>query len=111
MSDEKQYTERDLVLAKREGYVLHCTQLCGNDEMAAARAVGLFPLPKRTQPRVVKDGYGIEWRMNDGTLEWKGDSSRGRWEPSSAYGALAIGSKRVALWANLLANPTEEVDA
>lgn len=111
MSDEKKYTERDLVLAKREGYVRHCTQLCGNEEMAVERAVGLFPIPKRVQPRVVKREGIVScflWRLVDGVLQWSDPDQIGwttyRMDTPDEW-------RRVGpIYADLLATPTEEVD-
>ena len=54
MSDEKKYTERDLILAKREGYVRHCLQMLMSKQYAETDAALLFPLPKVTRPRVVQ---------------------------------------------------------
>ena len=121
MSSEKKYTERDLVLAKREGYA-RARGASGlltpyGIECARAEAAGAFPLPKRTQPRVVKDPNRVHdawWAVRDGELCWTdADPDQCRfisisvmWDASSVRPTR----ERVALWADLLANPLEEVE-
>jgi len=77
MSNEKKYTEQDLVLAQREGFragsrwlACWCDCNCSvgdypwfkgdNDQRVGDEAAKRFPLPKVTRPRVVQDWYGDE---------------------------------------------------
>lgn len=136
MPDEKRYTERDLILAKREAFEEGATRVwtafaretdaCphgwrGSNVLAAEA----YPLPKSTRPRVMSDPNslnGREWRCVGRQFETRvRESSRlAEWHlvDWSEYnrGAfvehpLAPTPERVAMWADLLANPTEEVDS
>lgn len=70
-----------------------------------------FPLPKVTRTRVVSDPNGVgswgakPWR--NGKLSIYYVSSDGRWEET--FPAHVATAERVAVWADLIANPTEEV--
>lgn len=66
-----------------------------------------FPLPKVTRPRVVKDSAGYEWRCNDNHLEWRLTRD---WHRPVDGASWRLSPDNVRLWADLLANPTEEVD-
>lgn len=124
MPDEKRYTERDLICAKREAFergaemvfrqfAIHAdvTHWRGTTALAAEA----YPLPKITRPRVVMDPHDsmIAYRLVGGNFEycvgsgpWKGmDAIDEQWSRENY-----VSPKRVALWAALLANPTEEVD-
>lgn len=62
-----------------------------------------YPLPTVTRPRVVKDEFGTPWRVGaDGDLRHQ---SAGCWGSAP----VRVTMNRVTLWADLLANPTEEV--
>lgn len=112
---EKTYTEQEVVLRERAAYVR------GRHESLTARpmvqseareyekeAASRYPLPKVTRARVVKRADdGCELRMEGDVLqfrlchsdEWRNYTSI-CWTPAN----------RVAI-ADLLANPTEEVEA
>jgi hypothetical protein len=129
MSAEKKYTERDLVLAKREGFRVgyrahyhwfgeyrektHPTpsnawNRCAQDEAMKAA----YPLPTVTRPRVVPDPMyeGVFWLLDQNGLRVKSTHSMSEHYPRPGEGLDAIKS-RLAVWADLLANPTEECDA
>lgn len=122
MSDEKQYTETDLVKAKRQAFrdgAVHAarTHGCGRPECADER----YPLPKITRPRVVK--YKAHFfRVVDGRIQW----SKPWWKRASAPESLETwhdvegthpslvtvpSAELILILADLLANPTEEVEA
>jgi hypothetical protein len=114
---EKKYTERDLVMAQREafargGYLLR-DPFTPRDEWRR-RAEREYPLPRVTRARVVRDTAGIAWRVVDGRLEFDRGDERlepsQQWATTDWYGTLRIGAERIRLWADLLANPTEEVE-
>lgn len=132
MSDEKKYTERDLVLAKQEAFVegslltfrhFDCSlgseaglKWRGSSNLAAER----YPLPKVTRPRVVQDPHerGMRWRVlrdkdQHGVtyLEYNAFNTGADASWRTGLGTYCATAERVALWADLLANPTEEVDA
>ena len=118
MSDEKKYTERELILAKREGYMRHCEKFCAriNKEEANVSAVVEYPLPKVTRPRVVKDSVGMEFRFiadnQPPLVEWRNTLTEEKlWRVSTVCNGVAVNAERAKLWADLVANPTEEVDA
>lgn len=113
MSDEKTYTERDIVLAKREGWVRHCVATCGGKEEAEKYAAREYPLPRVTRPRVVRrvlDQFEYEFRLVNDTLEfntpglpcWE-EYCRSAHDPGEWPALLSILD-------DLRANPTEEVE-
>ena len=79
-----------------------------------------YPLPRVTRPRVVTDarfGKAREFRICDGQFQTRSAKNsvwscieNGHHGKGDGFG-LAIDAERVTLWADLLANPTEEVDA
>lgn len=110
MSEEKKYTERDLVMAKREGWVTRALYSgVGDIEKLQQRAAQEFPLPRVTRPRVV-NGTG-EWaafkfRVKGSVLEWAclglQDWTVRPLSDETMFAQLG------PLYADLLANPTEE---
>jgi len=121
MSAEQKYTERDLVLAKREAYVM-CRSLHGYVDGFARtlyekEAVSKYPLPKVTRPRVVKDPESDTngfWMVKGGRVQWtcfrNGDGTIDlNWRDARPE-LVAVTPARVALWYDLLDNPTEEVE-
>lgn len=116
MSAEKKYTERDLVLAKREAFAdgiafryaqtldlpdhrLHC------DTVEARRR---YPLPKVTRPRVVRvEGRqrDMEYRVIGNDVQFRSTKHKGAdWQSSS------LTPSALRELADLLANPTETVE-
>lgn len=132
MSDEKKYTERELVLAKRHAFVDGSYWGYKASQEAAAKSVGVlgawsradadmasesaYPFPKVTRPRVVQDPHDstITYRAVDDLLEYN-DGLRGFIDIGSTSETWSNDNyptkARVVLWADLLANPTEEVEA
>ena len=124
MTPPAKYTERQLIEAKREAFVAGadwCFHDCHTTRALSitsrprwiAAAKSLFELPKVTRPRVVKDAEGVSWRVSGDTVQWsvgKGcDWAPRDWAPlSNSHIWLTV--ERVHLLADLLANPTEEVD-
>lgn len=110
MSDEKKYTERDLILAKREGFSKHCQHTCKvSKDFADREAAAEYPLPKVVRLRVVLDEERQEEWSLDRTVFMSRDSGSKFW--TRAVGLVQVTPSRVRVWADLLANPTEEVDA
>lgn len=111
-------TERDAVMRERRAFSRGAIRWAEDRGMfmaeIQAESERTFPLPKVTRPRVVADPHG------DG--KWTTETAFGmdnhppciaqilRHEtvmlPIQAYAT----AERVALWADLLANPTEEVE-
>ena len=117
MSTEKKYTERDLVLAKREGYVKGRNDgEFGLKDIAAATARVLYPLPKVTRPRRLDYGKTL-FEVRDGKLFSSSDGGE-TWYKTvfrNLYGDEYFGNDlpkrdRLLALADLLANPTEEVE-
>lgn len=112
-------TERQAIERERAAFVTGASYQwqrgCGYSgdwaaNKAAIAARELYPLPKVKRQRVVNDRAGISYRAIDGFIEWQLTSDK--WCRYSCHGAVPIPtSERVKLWADLLANPTEEVDA
>lgn len=93
-----------------------------SDGAARLAAVHRYPLPKVTRPRVVRDPLSpcVDWRVipicGEPTLMWRTNDEEGRsiWKvyPLDNGGVHHMPTtERVKLWAALLANPTETVDA
>jgi len=135
---ERTYTERELTFARRDAFVAgafaaHADRLgCENakadagmyqwkplagrpfidGDQAHAAAASKYPLPMVTRPRAVPDPEGIgEWAAVDGSLRWRAQPHH-RWEKWIDFknsAACAPIAPRVAVWADVLANPTETV--
>lgn len=106
-------TVRELVREQREAFqtgwwLRHGEKRPFDDGSPAHRAaVQCYPLPKVTRPRVVHDG-DYDYKCEAGQLFWRGKVT-GWWhfdhkEPPTPT------VDRVKLWADLLANPNEEVE-
>ena len=117
MSDDmKRYTAREYVMAQREAFKAGVDE--GRDSrlvfLVDARSKLLYPLPRVSRPRVVRDADGTEWRVF-GDLQFR---HFGEWRhhsryPSGAFSRyyLPIDAEHAPLWADLFANPTETVEA
>lgn len=112
---EKKYTQRDLVMAKRAAFAdgYYASRPATAYDWCYGEAKRRYQLPKVTRPRVVRDKewFRAEWKSDGCNIFWRLD--RGAWSryPESIDRALAWPDKaRVAIWADLLANPTEEVE-
>lgn len=112
MTDAKQFTQRDVIEAERAAFIagLNAKPLRGDPWTGAAHeAAKRYPFPKVTRLRVVADTkYRLWWKVEDGRIVWS--------RPGCDEWSLLIHSgvdadtHMVALWADLLANPTEEVE-
>lgn len=135
MSDEKKYTEKDMTLAKREAFqTCACWLYIQPDvlqsqhpilDKATEKAREVYSLPPRRVPRIEPDPepyvryFGAwsgprEWRCVEGQLQSRTRGARiiagqAVEYPWSAAVQIPPTAKRVALWADLLANPTVEV--
>ncbi len=105
MSDEKTVTERDAVLRERRAYQLGAVEWVREERAiladVEAKARQRYPLPKVPRARIVVDGNGEAWRIEDGEIHRK--PKFGDWRLYHAPASLA-------LLADLLANPTELFD-
>lgn len=121
MSDHtKMVSERDAVIRERKAFqhgAEHGKEYRTDSFASAAKS--FYPLPKMTRPRVVREngiGGEYEWRAVDGVIECRnvtGGSALTKWrtnDGTSASFGMFISARRVRLLADLLANPTEEVD-
>jgi hypothetical protein len=121
MSTEKKYTERELVLAQRRAFrdgaqALYCHKVIPSGHSPYADALDevrestdkRYPLPKVTRPRVVSDGT-LEWKYENGYVMYRYSGSSDWY--STKYSEVPINPRRVEVLADLLANPTETVDA
>lgn len=125
MSAEKKYTEREMVLAKREAW----SRAMRDFGFGGIRPLGwrgidaeakrAYPLPAITRPRIVRaqeDGVlaALEYRVIDGEIEWRRAVSEfelpEEWH-SVQQRPLHLTAFRVRLAADLLANPNETVEA
>ena len=120
MSDEKQYTERDLVMARRLGYVYgrhesltHGFMTVSEREQYEREAAARYPLPKVTRPRVVTylwDGYKYDFCLMDGCLQIA-RVGMGDWSPVEIERPEDDWRVVGPIYADLFTNPTEEVGA
>ncbi len=116
MSDplnDKTVSEREAIMREREAYENGMVRgsarefISMEDLREAVRRT--FPLPKVTRPRVVTD------RENP-TIVWRFTEHAGfEWKPVGAESWMMRGSdyqtpRKVVMWADLYANPTEEVE-
>lgn len=93
------------------------TRWNGSDVLAAE----MYPLPRVTRPRVVADQCGPrgpqEFRFVDGVFQIRAPGEA--WQclnfgtvlVDSQIHGVGVTPERVALWADLIAHPTEEVEA
>lgn len=124
---QKLYTEREYVLAQREafidGYITEndctcdLTSGCSScRDVGEVRAAARYPLPKVTRPRVVADPEcgAFEWSVVRGELHVRNPESKSATEWGIAnghdFGAFEPTRRRVQVWADLLANPTEKCE-
>lgn len=135
-------TEREKQLAKREGFAkgvwaahyaqIGCRRAKRDDALYAwsdsgpllkvgeisVAAVKEYPLPQIRRPRVVADpeeGFSQQWRVVDGTIEFKSGPDYWRWEKATFATGLPGGcmtptNARIRMWAKLLEEPFELVD-
>lgn len=122
MTESKTYTEREVILRERRavGRAInavwpHIKRGLNGLDWVGSDAIRdcLYPLPKVTRPRVLPDEFGMGWKYENGafyyTLSVRPDLVR--WHRATAnVTPTEITASRVALWATLLDNPTEEVD-
>lgn len=137
MSDVKMVSEVEAVKREREAFKAGSAwerQVVVDEHgtNAARKAAALYPLPKAKRLRAVSDmaeGVSYEWRYITGVLqfryvnsvgtatEWRtmlgrsGDRGPDNEKPEYYGTAFKPTAARVALWADLIANPTEEVEA
>jgi hypothetical protein len=118
-NDEKKYTEKDLILAKRMACDTLAREITVKQHVKAATVTNtpysgslsdteitrlrdiLFPRPRITRPRVMTSSGGVAYRVADGRLQVQQPS--GHWEPR--YNESFNGMVR-----DLFANPTETVE-
>jgi hypothetical protein len=108
-------TKREVLVA-REAYTRATGAIMTVDSRTAERwAAREYPLPKVTRPRVVTDAHGVQWsfvsatRFKDALLMAK----RPEWTDFRNGGDMdypLISLELAPVLADLLANPTEEVE-
>jgi hypothetical protein len=126
MSDEKKYTEREVIQRERRAF---CEGVSAGPVMGepwlgtGAEAVKRYPLPKVTRPRVVADPHSWLVERDEAfgkvAVYWTVASAAAAVNPCDHDGVLLQAptpmarptAARIALWADLLARPTEEVEA
>lgn len=105
------FTARELVLCERAAFLagINARPSLGDEWCGAAcEAAKRYPLPTEQRPRVVHE-EGLEWCVIDGALHHRQSSPSGlRWLQTNYAEPTAA---RIAMWADLLANPTETVEA
>lgn len=126
MSEPKMISEREAALRERKAYADGVRCLFAEPEISAgagsvanrvvSRANERYPLPKVVRPRVLYDSEsnisGAQWSVSEtGHLRFR-ESPKAPWLAYGDFlytGYAAPLPNRVKLWAELLANPTEEV--
>lgn len=103
MSDDvKRYTERELVMAKREGFCAgveaHAHRQIHDVAYARTLAGIRYPLPRVTRPRVVRDLHNDAWEVRESILWCQGNPIG--WADKTTLQKLL----------DLIDNPNETVD-
>lgn len=129
MPDDKVFSERETIRLQRLSFVAgaqaapHAEWDLETREKRRQRwtvvAAERYPLPKVERPRVVRDRTDSEvsWRIAGGVLQFRVGVAEwhvmhGHAGGNSRFGTdFTVSLERVAIWADLLANPTELVDA
>lgn len=107
-NDEKRYTERDLVMARREGYADAMGAGGGWDSVAKKITRERYPLPKVSRPRVLgPDEVGRYWKIVDGRW-WYQHRAGGLGSPWLNGGVVQPECERIRF--DLVCRPTEEVE-
>lgn len=72
-----------------------------------------YPVRKYIRLRVVPDPHdtAVLWAMVDGYFRWRWKYVEEPWRVPVNASCNTVTPERVRLWADLLANPTEEVEA
>lgn len=113
---EKTYTEEEVLRRERAAFTVGTKwgEDCALDgqyvmgaQVIEGEARRRYPIRKKV-PRVVRDTVGgvVEWKTEHGRFYARCDG--GEWEASNGYDITA---DRVLVWADLVANPFDEVDA
>lgn len=115
LSRDASVSERDAVLRERAAAIraLAYFHVYSTPAERDGFVRNMFPLPKISRPRVVTEsstGSLARWRVTNGELEWS--RQREGWSAlaTSAARGMYITAERAILLADLLANPTEEVE-
>lgn len=86
--------------------------LCDGCKLCKGEAARLYPLPRKTVPRVVTDSNGFEFRVSvvdgESIVQVKNVSANSEHWGQSVMG---ITEERAQLFKSLFSNPTVEVDA
>ena len=98
MDTERRYTEQDMVIARRAGFIT-AWELGGSRD-AIAEATMRYPMPKKVVPREVK-ASGYVWRIVEGELQQRPTYDGGAWY---RFGMGAVEGLK-----DLFERPTEEV--
>ena len=126
MSEQKMISEREAVMRERAAFVAGAERFACEGckglapDYAGKEAAERYPLPTVTRPRVVTDPHlrddSVSWRVFDGVIQYR--ENRDAMLDSIIDSSWVVGppqfiptAERVAMWADLLANPTEEVEA
>lgn len=105
-------TERECVERERKAFACGWMARGGGRYLGEGEAAHRFPLPTVTRPRVVNDHESLfpsAWRVVDGELQYCYYTENHRWYPAAGK-VWRITPARARLWADLLENPTEEVE-
>lgn len=110
MSEQPTVTERQAVERERaawvEGAICWAGGAVSGPGILSELAAQTYPMPKITRPRVVVDEFGVEWTVVDGEVVPNVYGAGG----GSSAADYNTTTKRILLWADLLNNPTEEVE-
>lgn len=115
MTDERRYTEREVIERERAAFVRGVSNAAIGDEAFTGLrdwkrwAAEAYPLPPELMLREEPDpdGTGKIWRVRDGVLEHT--TLDGSWLPAHKSNGWPT-SRRVALWADLYAYPYRDAD-
>jgi hypothetical protein len=114
VSAEKKYTDRELIESERAAFLagINAKPSIGDPwRGAACEAAARYPMPKVKRQRIVTEKNGRQWRFDDTHFHTRSAIDRLWMVMGDRDGpTLSLTVERVELWADLLENPTEEVE-
>jgi hypothetical protein len=115
---DKTVTEREAVLRERDAFKQGAEFAGGyrDSDLRQIEVARRYPLPKVTRPRVVRDPLdaSIEWTVLDDHLHWRRVVGyiATEWMLGPQGAPLGhVTAEMCRVWADLLDNPTETVEA
>jgi len=117
MTQPTMISEKDAILRERRAWIAGLRGSTYQPSLTSKRenelAAQMFPLPKLTRPRVVRDADGNEWCFRDSrdtALLMCKPARFGDWINDSHPDYPSMTRERLALMVELIKHPTEEIE-